>query len=423
MQQNVNLPPFGSIAPSTSHFNPQQPAHYTQPPGIGTSDTSTAATMHFSNGNGHFEPTVVVKEEYIEPIVDIKEEYIEPIVEALPPQILKAPEIPENFLQVKPKVEIQNIEILSSMKIESDDNSTNGISTNNNQPKKISFSAIPDIIKAQNGHSVKKKLNPVQIQDDELVDFEDAIGSVSLPSVIPIVIPKFEFQKSIQRISNDLQCEALQVVSNNSEQNHRPISAKVSVIKALPKSSPEAVQRLDALQKSPPPLHLFTKDNNCENKIKNEVRTPTKAEQKFLPNHVYDSSVIVKNGIKQEEEVAETIDLTDDICENIDLTDDYNTIHRERRIGQNPKLDFAFVACAEDPIQIHIEPDYLDCSKPRKKYRGVKRQISPNGHETKDCKIRLVDVMENVKQECMLKKNTAVRLVPVRISSPDKVKK
>lgn len=407
IKQESILPPFGSIVPSTSNFitqQQQQPTQYTQPPVFCQSASSqemtySSSSSAYNNGNVMLQDSIV-KEEYV-----MEPPHLPPQQQV--PQILQPPPV---VPLVKPKVEIQKVEIISPVKLITPN--MNSDTKNNTQSKKISFSANPAKIQAQNGSAAK-----LLVPKDELVDFEDAIGSVATPSVIPIVVPKFEIQNSIQRISNAFQNEA------NNEQNCRPSAAKVSVIKTLPMPTPEAIPKhFDDIQKSPPPLHHYAKDNNCENNFKSEMRTPTKAEQKFL-NPTFENSVIVKNGTKPklEEELPDTIDLTDDTYEEIDLTVNYSIRRELGRKTQKQSVDFAFVACAEEPIRCDREIIF-NGSKPPIKYKSAKRPSTPTGLETKDCKIRLVDVMENLKHECTLKKNTLVKLIPVRLSSPDKVK-
>lgn len=401
--QNLYLPPFGSITPSTSHFSPQPSINqYTQPPVFSSAVPSqdvaySSPPTVVSNINGHavFQNTV------------IKQEFDKAIVEPSQPTITTN----NHEFPVIPKVEIQKVEIISPPKIAPE----NSAPIHNGQVKKLSFSTIAENIPAQNGHSKNKILTK---EIDELVDFEDAIGSVTKPSLIPNAIPKYEILKSIKKISSALQNESNQTPPTTSnEQNLRPVAEKVSVIQLLSKQTVEIPQNnQDILQKSPPPLHHYAKENNFQ--IIDE-RTPTKGEQKFLPNNIYDSGVIVKNGAKTNEDDSETIDLTDDSYDLVDLTVNYSSSRREllKKAERQKATDFAFVACSEEPVRNDRE---INGSKPLI-YKSVKRSLSPNHQETKNVKIRLVDVMENLKQEGTLKKNTAVRLIQVQMSNSEEV--
>lgn len=351
-QQQLYLPPFGSIAPSTSQF-----IQYSPPPEV------------LSNGtcNGIMElPTIQINPDNL---------------------VVSQPEVKTPPL-LEPKIEIIKIENVSPP-------APPKVVKNNIQVscKKMSFAAIPQIL-----------------ETPKLIDFEEDLESMIKPSVISNKMTAMSMKEKFSQAFRETPTNAVPVIQFMPE----PIKIKEEVT--------TVIKAQESLPNSPPPLLHYAKPNNTHN---SELRMPTKAEQKYLPPS---DSVIVKNGSHLK---LETIDLTDDI-DQIDLTND-SSIRHEMARKKKSNCDFTFVSCSDDPLTLdamptsrkNVEKEFINGTTNRMSNIAntskLKRTIPPD-QNMRNLKVRVVDVMENLKHVASLKKNSTIRLVPVVINSYPRVK-
>lgn len=398
-QNNIYLPPFNSIAPSTSQYMQQpvitqysSPSTYSnnttnysaniQPPPITSAITvPVTTTIQYNNSNN----------------VDTNHQ--------------KDEVLQSNESCVKPRVEILKIEKITPPK-----NATETTINNVQVTKKLSFGVAPIHPQA------------VNCNEKKIVDYEDDLESIIKSSLIPVVNKAFNLTENVKAPLHE-----------NVVVTPKPVSVIQSTPSKSLKNSDDPTVTFKAqenLQKSPPPLLHFLKNNNVSN---NDVRPLTKGVQKYVPMM---TESVIKNGKSPK---VETIDLTDEI-EQIDLTNDSSIRHEmahKRKISRDP-FDFSFVSCSNnEPIvefanvnsfkSTVIRGGFLNGTNNRMNNMAIKSNLKrsieiEDGEESsgdeniRNVKIRVVDVMENLKQSQCFKKNSKIKLSSVKLNEIPKVR-